>query len=106
MPDLMRTPADSQTHTVYLIVGFLFFSIGFVGMYAAGVNSSHWVGQGIHYGALVWLVASVSRYFIYYAIQPWPLRLVLEQIVLELIMMLVLGMLVAALGRTRPAKAA
>lgn len=98
MPDLTRTPTDSQAYILYLMLGFLFFSIGFVGIYAAGVNSSHWVGQGLHYGVLVWLVASVSRYFIYYAIQPWPFRLVLEQIGLELVMMLLLGLLVAAIG--------
>lgn len=99
--DLMRAPADAQTHAVYLLVGFLFFSIGFVWIYTAGVNPSHWVSQGVHYGALVWLIASVSRYFIYYAIQPWPLQIVLEQIGLELIMSLILGILVAAIYRVK-----
>ena len=103
--DLMRTPADSQAHAVFLLVGFLFFSIGFVWIYTAGVNPTHWVSQGVHYGVLVWLVASVSRYFIYYAIQPWPMQVVLEQIGLELIMSLILGVLVAAIYRVKVARA-
>jgi predicted acyltransferase len=103
--DLMRTPADSQAHAVFLLVGILFFSIGFVWIYTAGVNPTHWVSQGVHYGVLVWLVASVSRYFIYYAIQPWPFQVVLEQIGLELIMSLILGVLVAAIYRVKVARA-
>jgi hypothetical protein len=100
--DLMRTQADAQTHAVYLLVGFAFFSIGFVWIYTAGANlSAHWVSQGVHYGLLMWLVASVSRYFIYYAIQPWPFQTVLEQMGLELIMSLILGLLVAAFYRTK-----
>jgi uncharacterized BrkB/YihY/UPF0761 family membrane protein len=97
--DLMRTQADANSHVIYLLVGFLFFSIGFVWIYTAGVNPTHWVSQGVHYGILVWLIASVSRYFIYYAIQPWPYQTVLEQIGLELILSLILGVLVAAIYR-------
>jgi hypothetical protein len=99
--DLMRTPADSQSHAIYLLVGFLFFSIGFVWIFIAGVNQSPWINQGLHYGALMWLVASVSRYVIYYAIQPWPIGTVVEQIGLELVMMLILGVLVASFYRTK-----
>jgi hypothetical protein len=92
---LMRGEADAGAHTMFLMVGFFFFSLGFVWIYARGVEAKPWAGQGIRYGIAVWLIATVSRYSIYYAIQPWPAHVVLLQIGYELAMTLVLGLGVA-----------
>jgi hypothetical protein len=73
---LMRGEADAGVHAMFLMVGFFFFSLGFVWIYARGVESKPWVGQGIRYAIAVWLIAAVSRYAIYYAIQPWPAQVV------------------------------
>jgi hypothetical protein len=97
---LMRDEADSGAHAMYLMVGFFFFTLGFVWIYARGVEAKPWVGQGLRYGIAVWLIATVSRYSIYYAIQPWPAHVVLTQIAYELVMTLVLGLGVAAVYRT------
>jgi apolipoprotein N-acyltransferase len=97
---LMRDEADSGAHAMYLMVGFFFFTLGFVWIYARGVEAKPWVGQGLRYGIAVWLIATVSRYSIYYAIQPWPAHVVLMQIVYELVMTLVLGLGVAVVYRT------
>lgn len=92
---LMRDEADSGAHAMFLMVGFFFFSLGFVWIYARGVEAKPWAGQGIRYAIAVWLIASVSRYSIYYAIQPWPAHVVLLQIAYELLLSVVLGLTVA-----------
>ncbi len=94
-PGLLRDLADSQSHTLYLILSFLIFSPAFVWMYSRGVSSAPWVGQGVRYAIAIWFIATVSRYLTYYAIQPWSAGTVLRQIVYELPMMIVLGLIVA-----------
>ncbi len=98
-PQLGRTPDDAASHSMFLMVGFFFFSLGFVWIYARGIEAKPWVGQGLRYGIAMWLIAAVSRYFIYYAIQPWSMRVVLLQIGYELVMMLLLGLTVAGIYR-------
>jgi hypothetical protein len=98
---LMRDELDANSHAMFLMVGFFFFSLGFVWMYARGVEDKPWVGQGLRYGLAIWLIASVSRYSIYYAIQPWPAHVVLQQIGYELVLTLLLGLGVAVVYRTR-----
>ena len=99
VPLLSREPADGQAHAKFLFAAFFFFALGFVWIYSQGVEVKAWAGQGIRYGIAVWLIASVSRYLIYYAIQPWPPRIVVLQIVYELVMFEILGLTVAALYR-------
>ena len=91
-----------QSHTVFLILSFLIFSPAFVWMYSRGVSSAHWVGQGVRYAIAIWFIATVSRYLTYYAIQPWSAVTVLRQIVYELPMMIVLGLIVAWFYRHSP----
>ncbi|MGA8185358.1 MAG: hypothetical protein WB819_17140 [Terriglobia bacterium] len=98
-PQLLRAAQNSQQHTLFMLLGFLVFSIAFVWIYARGLEAKPWLGQGLRYGLAMWLVASVSRYLIYFAIQPWSGTVVALQIGLELVMMLVVGLTVAALHR-------
>jgi hypothetical protein len=97
---LMRNEADSGAHAMFLMAGFFFFSLGFVWIYARGVEPKPWMGQGLRYAIAVWLIATVSRYSISYAIQPWPAHVVLLQIVYELALTLVLGLGVAVVYRS------
>ncbi|MEP6642851.1 MAG: hypothetical protein ABJA69_00030 [Acidobacteriaceae bacterium] len=94
-PQLGRAPDDAASYAPFLMVGFFFFTLGFVWIYARGIEAKPWIGQGLRYGLAVWLIAAVSRYFIYYAIQPWPLQVVVVQIAYELGMLLLLGVAVA-----------
>jgi hypothetical protein len=98
-PQLLRAAQDAQQHTLFMLLGFLVFSIAFVWIYARGLEAKSWLGQGLRYGLAMWLVASVSRYLIYFAIQPWPGTVLALQITLELIMMLLVGLTTAALYR-------
>jgi len=94
-PNLLRTLNDSNDHAMFLMVGFLFFTLGFVWIYAQLKQSGSWMMDGLKYAIAVWLIASVSRYAIYYAIQPWSSEVVWMQIGYELVFTLILG---AALG--------
>ncbi|MGH9454546.1 MAG: hypothetical protein ACRD2O_11330 [Terriglobia bacterium] len=103
-PQLLRGPADANAHAIFLMVGFFFFALGFVWIYSYGVEAKPWAAQGIRYGIAVWLIASVSRYVIYYAIQPWSMRVVLLQMTYELVMIVLLGLTVAAIYGNRISK--
>jgi hypothetical protein len=98
-PQLLRAEPDGQQHMLFMLLGFLVFSAAFVWIYARGLEVKPWLGQGLRYGLAMWLIASVSRYLIYYAIQPWSGTAVALQIGLELIMMLLVGLTTAALYR-------
>ena len=98
-PLLLRPDQDAQQHMLFMLLGFLIFAAAFVWIYVRGLEAKPWPGQGLRYGMAMWLVASVSRYLIYFAIQPWPGTVVALQIGLELIMMLLLGLTVAAFYR-------
>lgn len=98
-PQLLRPPQDGAAHTPFLLLGFVFFTLAFVWIYAQGVEAKGWLGQGLRYGLAVWLIATVSRYLIYYAIQPWPATVVAAQIGLELIATLLVSVILAALYR-------
>ena len=100
-PQLLRTPADGQAHAPFLLLAFFFFSLGFVWIYAHGVDSRPWMGQGVRYGLAVWLITSVTEYSVYYAIQPWPGPVVGMQIGYELVMNLVAGVIVAGIYRQK-----
>src|SRR6266850_6287607 len=42
-PQLMRAPADGQAHAPFLMLAFFFFSLGFVWIYAQGMNARPWM---------------------------------------------------------------
>lgn len=98
-PQMLRTQQDAQSHFPFMLLAFLVFSVAFVWIYSRGLEPKPWLGQGLRYGLAVWLIASVSRYLIYFAVQPWSGSVVALQIGLELIMMLLVGITAAALYR-------
>ncbi|HET9178718.1 MAG TPA: hypothetical protein VFQ24_10225 [Terriglobia bacterium] len=98
-PLMLRTQQDAQSHFPFMLLAFLVFSVAFVWIYSRGLEPKPWLGQGLRYGAAVWLIASVSRYLIYFAVQPWSGSVMALQIGLELIMMLLVGITAAALYR-------
>ncbi len=59
------------------------------------------MAQGVRFGVAAALLTVVPTYLIYYAVQPMPGALVARQIVLELILLVLLGILAAWLYRTR-----
>lgn len=98
VPQLIRPPEQAQP--IYMLLGFAFFALAFVWIYARGVEDKPWPGQGARFGIAVWMLFSLPVYLIYYfAVQPWPSRIVMKQIALEFFSMLLLGILTAAVYR-------
>ncbi len=59
------------------------------------------IRQGLRFGGLLALLATIPGYLIYYAVQPWPGMLVLKQVVFSTVAMLLLGLLLAWLQPRR-----
>ncbi len=80
-----------------VLVGELLFSIAFVYVYARGLEPKPWLGQGIRYGAVIWLMtvvpAALAEFVTFYI----PHRLTLDWIGAGLVQLLMAGVVVAAI---------
>jgi hypothetical protein len=99
LPSLFRTEEDAQRHFPLMILAHVILSGAFVWIYARGAENKPWLGQGLRYGIAVALLSFVPIYVIYYVVQPMPGSLVIKQIVLDGILLLLLGAIVAYLYR-------
>jgi hypothetical protein len=98
--NLLRGPQDGRAHAIFLLIGFFFFAVAFVWLYPRTRADGAWMMQGLRYGVAVWFIATVSRYLIYYAIQPWPFSTVLLQLGYELVAVLLMAEALAFVART------
>jgi len=90
---------EGQEKMLWICLAYLAFAIGSVIVYAKGVEAKPWLGQGIRFGLLMWLVLAVPSFFIAYAVQPVPTMLMVKQVLFEGIDKIVLGVITAALYR-------
>ena len=104
LPQLFRPEADAQGHFGWMIAAHVLVAGAFVWIYERGLAPEKpWLGQGIRFGIAVALLTVVPTYVIYYAVQPLPGALVAKQIVLDAIGLLVFGVVVAWLYRSKAA---
>ena len=94
---LFRTEEDGKAHFIYLLLGQLIFSIGFVWVYNKGKEAKPFFEQGIRYGIAIAVLTSIPTFLVYYAIQPLPDMLVVKQIIFDSIGVIIRGIVVAAL---------
>jgi hypothetical protein len=99
LPQLFRPEAEAQTHFSFMILAHAIMAGAFVWIYQRGVENRPWVQQGIRFGLAVALLTVVPWYLIYYVVQPLPGSLVVKQIIFDTILVVLLGILVAALRR-------
>jgi hypothetical protein len=95
---LMRPEADAQKLVHWMILAHVLMAGAFTWIYVRGVENKPWLGQGLRYGLAV-AVLFVPIYMIYYVVQPTPGALAAKQVVLDTILTLVLGAVVAFLYR-------
>ena len=95
---LMRPEAEAEKLMHLMILAHVLMSGAFVWIYARGVENKPWLGQGLRFGLAV-AVLFVPIYIIYYVVQPTPGELAAKQIVLDTILTLILGAVVAFLYR-------
>ncbi|HUP30611.1 MAG TPA: hypothetical protein VM122_10595 [Usitatibacter sp.] len=96
---LFRKPEDAQKMFPWMLIAHLLFAVAFTWIYRAGRDTRPWLGQGVRFGIAVAILAPVSTYLIYWAVQPMPALTVLKQCVFDTLSMVILGIVVAAVNR-------
>jgi hypothetical protein len=82
-----------------MILAHVMLSGAFVWIYARGVESKPWLGQGVRFGIAVAFLTTIPTYTIYYVVQPMPANVVSKQIIFDSALMVILGVIVAWLYR-------
>ena len=99
MPLAAHYRAMGEEKMLFISLAYLSFAIGSVWVYAKGVETKSWLGQGIRFGTAMWLVLAIPSFVIAYAVQPVPGMLVVKQVLFEGADKILLGILTAALYR-------
>lgn len=94
---LYRPLPEQEAMFPFMLLAHVLLAGGFVWIYRRGREDKPWLGQGIRFGVVITLFATVPPFLIYYAVQPLPTDLVVRQIVGDGITVIVLGALVAFL---------
>lgn len=90
---------EGSEKMIFICLAYLAFAIGAVFAYAKGVENKPWLGQGLRFGIVLWLILTIPSFFIAYAVQPMPTILMVKQVLFEGIDKIVLGLITAALYR-------
>jgi hypothetical protein len=100
LPNLMRPEAEAQHYFGWMILAHVLIGFGITWVYRQGHDPAKpYLGQGLRFGAALAVLITVPTYLIYYAVQPWPGATVGKQIAFDVIGMLIMGVVVAALNR-------
>ena len=103
LPALFRPEAEAQEHLWIMILAHVMLAIAFVWIYSRGISSAPWMGQGLRFGIAVAFLAVIPTYLIYYVVQPMPAGLAHKQMIFDGLLVVVLGLTVAAVYRNPPA---
>ena len=98
---LLRAAGGDQPpwQMVFLPVAHLAYVSTMVWLYARLHLAGSLVARGVMLGLAGWLMSQVPLWLIWYAQQPWPGLLLVKQLGLELIAMIVVGAVIAAVAR-------
>lgn len=98
----VRGPEAGARFLPWMLLAHAFIGFALTALYRAfHPRPTSDIRQGLRFGALVALLASIPAYLIYYAVQPWPGILVAKQIAFSTMAMLLLGLLLAWLQPRR-----
>lgn len=96
---LFRDAADQEAHFMWMLLAHAIMSFAFVKLYVVGREDKPWLAQGLRFGFLIALFASVGIYMIFYSVQPMPEMLVFRQAAYDTINMMVMGAVTAWMYR-------
>ncbi len=99
LPSLMRPEDSFHTLWPFMLLARVFQSFAFCYIYIKGMEDKPWLPQGLRYGILIALLLPAPTYLIYYVVMPYPFVLAIKQIVLDSIVMVLLGIVVAWINR-------
>ena len=99
-PDVMRPPAEAEARFGFMIGAHVILSFGLCWLYRSGRDAGRpWLGQGVRFGIVYALAASVPFYLIYHAVANFPLELALKQAALETLSAIAVGVCVAFINK-------
>lgn len=98
-PNFYRTPEDARQYFLFMLLGNLLFAIGCTWIYRQGREDKPWLAQGARFGAAVAVMSTIPTFLTYYAVQPTPSHVVVQQVLFGAIAMVLVGVAVAALNR-------
>jgi len=98
---IIRPQAEQQEYFHWMLLAHVIMAGAFVWIYNRGSEDKPWMQQGIRYGIAIALLAAVPLYMIYYAVQQLPGMLVVKQIIFDSALLIILGIVVAALNKPR-----
>ena len=108
-PDYLNTAYEWRTleaqgaRTWAMLLGTLIYAVAAVLIYLRGVESKPWMGQGIRFGILLWLVTVVYASLSGWVIMPIPHMLAVKWMIGEGLLCLVFSMVVAAICQPKAA---
>jgi len=97
---LIRPGFLSSWYAIWLFLGYLIFSFGFCFIFTKGYENKGF-GEGIRYGLYIAFAFAVSSILIAYAVCSIPAELVVSWIVGYLIIMILAGIIIAAIYRPK-----
>ena len=96
---LFRSAEDQQRHFPYMLVAHAVTALGLVWIYNRGREDKPPLAQGLRFGLAMAMVMVVPKFLIYWVVQPMPHMVALEQIVLDTIALVLIGVALAHLNK-------
>ena len=99
--NLWRPEADMKTHVIWIMLGQIIISIGFVALFTKAFKRGGII-EGAVYGLLVAIIFA-GHNLIGYAVSPYPASLVISWVVAIIIELVLAGVIVALVYRNKSA---
>ena len=97
----MFRPMEEQNELFpFMLLAHVIMAGAFVWIYQRGREDKPWLMQGVRFGIAVALLAAIPTYMIYYTVQPTPGSLAVNQMVGDTVLLIVLGVVAAALNKS------
>lgn len=94
-PDSWRPMSQQVAKAWILLAGRLLFTVMFVWVYVRGMEQKSWIGQGIRYGGVIWLLVSLPGILSMYVLFRVPYQLALIWMSVTLMQVVFMGLIVA-----------
>lgn len=99
LPNLFRSQEEQPKYFPYMLLAHLFTAIAFVWIYLKGKEDKPFWVQGVRYGLAIAVLLIISKFLIYYSVQPMPGAVVCKQIIFDTVGVVLIAVVVAGLNK-------
>jgi cytochrome bd-type quinol oxidase subunit 2 len=97
---IFRSPQDAEGYFLAMLAAHGSIAIGITWIYRQGRESGKpFLAQGVRFGLAVAVLTTIPTYLIYYAVTPMPSDVVAKQIAFDVVAMVIMGIVAAAVNR-------